>query len=213
MIESEILNEPSLRNSTVSYASTTLVRPGGVIRTVSVCHAPTSPCAPEQPDAQAEITTASGHRFLMDFRIALTTPNVHASSTKLDFGLQMHVRDEPDSGTAPCGARYSTSPDLTATRHVPQLPARQPASIFTPFSSAKSSSDAHDGFQWCVLFDLPKVTVIFDSIIVSLAATAGAAFFTVAGPNASKCTFASGTPHAARPSVMLFMNAPGPQMK
>src|SRR4051812_26638611 len=71
----------------------------------------------------------------------------HASSTRLDFGLQMHVKHEPVSALAPCDVRYSTSPDLIATRQVPQFPARQPASIFTPRASAKSSNELRLGSQ------------------------------------------------------------------
>src|SRR6185503_20408391 len=112
--------------------------------------------------------------------------NVHASSTRFDLGLQMQVRQEPPSALAPASARYSTSPDLTATRHVPQLPARQPASILIPCSSANSSSEAAAGFQCQVFPARPNVTCNRDNITVSLAVGGGVAFFTVAGPNASK---------------------------
>src|SRR5438128_2270564 len=124
--------------------------------------------------------------------------NAHASSTRLDLGLQMQVRHEPPSALAPCSARYSTSPDLIATRHVPQLPARQPASILMPCSSANSSREAVAGFQWQVLPERLNVTSNLESIAVWLSVGDAVAFFTVAGPNASKWTFWAGTPQAAR---------------
>src|SRR6266545_6355637 len=125
--------------------------------------------------------------------------NDHASSTRFDLGLQMQVRHEPPSALAPCSARYFTSPDLIATRHVPQLPARQPASILMPCSSAKSSREAVAGFQWQVLPERLNVTRNLESMAVSLCVGGAVAFFTVAGPNASKWTFLSGTPQAAKP--------------
>src|SRR5216117_2599204 len=95
--------------------------------------------------------------------------SAHASSTRFDLGLQMQVRQEPPSAFAPGSARYSTSPDLTATRQVPQLPARQPASILIPCSSANSSKEAVAGFQCHVFAVRLKVIWILDSMAVSLA--------------------------------------------
>src|ERR1044071_4334139 len=109
-----------------------------------------------------------------------------ASSTRSVLGLQMHARHDRSSGSASAGTTYSTSPDFTATRHVPQPPARQPASIRIPFASAKSSSDVDSGFHWTVLFDFPKVTRSRFNMLVSLAVGIAVFSFTVAGPKASK---------------------------
>src|SRR5205814_5676911 len=114
---------------------------------------------------------------------------------------------------ASAGTTYSTSPDFTATRHVPHPPARQPASIRMPLASAKSNSDAASGFHCSVLLDLPKVTRSLFSMLVSLAVGAGVFSLTVAGPKASKWTLFFGTPHAARPSVTPVIIGPGPQRK
>src|SRR2546427_9584216 len=109
----------------------------------------------------------------------------------------MQVRHEPSSGCASVLVRYSTLPDLMATTHVPQLPARQPASMRMPAASANSRTES-PGCQSQVLPDLPKVTLTAGPAVT---ATGTAAFLTVAGPNASKNTALSGTPHALRSSV------------
>src|SRR5882672_1054269 len=98
-----------------------------------------------------------------------------------------------------------------ATTHEPQLPAQQPESIFTPCVLANSKMFSKDGSQRTVLFERANVTMTFCRCVVSAGVGAAAFFFTVAGPNASKKTSLSGTPHASRPSVKLFMNAPLPQ--
>src|SRR5687768_4140739 len=100
-------------------------------------------------------------------------------------------------------------PDLIAIAQEPQFPARHPASICNPFASAKSSSDP-DPSHLTTLLERLKVTCS----AAALAATgaSAAAFFTVAGPKASKRILFSGTPHAFKSSVMLFIIAPGPQI-
>src|SRR5580704_6421024 len=98
-----------------------------------------------------------------------------------------------------------------ATTHEPQLPAQQPESIFTPWALANSRRFSAAGSQRTVLFERANMMFILARCVVSEGVGAAVFFFTVAGPNASKKTSLSGTPHASRPSVMLFMNAPLPQ--
>src|SRR5476651_1726127 len=98
-----------------------------------------------------------------------------------------------------------------ATTHEPQLPAQQPESIFTPCAAANSRRLPADASHRTVLFERANVTLIFARWLVSPAVGATVFFLTLAGPNASKWTTLSGTPHASRPSVRLFMNAPLPQ--
>src|SRR5438046_900596 len=54
----------------------------------------------------------------------------------------MQVKQEPSSGWTSVLVRYSTLPDLMATRHDPQLPARQPASMRMPCASASSRTES-----------------------------------------------------------------------
>src|SRR6266404_1118074 len=98
-----------------------------------------------------------------------------------------------------------------ATRHEPQLPAQQPESIRTPCDRAKSSKFPAYGSQGTVFPERLNVTFNLERKTVSAGVGWAAFFFTVAGPKASKYTSFSGTPHASRPSVMLFMNVPLPQ--
>src|SRR5258705_5282074 len=96
--------------------------------------------------------------------------DVHASRTKLLFGLQIQVRHEPSSATAPCSLRYSTWPDLIATRQVPQFPARQPASILMPCSSANSSNEPRVGFHRHALPE--RLNVISNAVAAASVAVA-----------------------------------------
>lgn len=111
------------------------------------------------------------------------------------------------------GPAYSTAPDLMATRQEPQPPARQPASIFTPFSSASARTESCAPVH---VASFPLFANLISMVATGPAAAStftGAFFFTDAGPNASKCTHASGTPQASRSAVIDSMNGPGPQRK
>src|SRR5262249_16018764 len=130
----------------------------------------------------------------------------HASSTTADFGLQMQVRQERSSPGAPWHERYSTSPDFIATRHVPQLPARQPDSILCPFASSSSSTVPQSGLHLSDFPDRPNVTSMATlGEALGAAAVTGVFCLTVAGPNASKKTLFFGTPQPSRSEAMASM--------
>src|SRR5580658_5710296 len=78
--------------------------------------------------------------------------------TRAVAGRQMQARQEPSSTSAPWEPRYSTDPDLIATRQEPQFPARHPASILMRASSASSSSERPLPSQTTVLPERAKLT-------------------------------------------------------
>src|SRR4051812_524933 len=123
----------------------------------------------------------------------------------------MHVRQEPSSGGAECESRYSTLPDLMATRQLPQLPARQPDSSFTPCSSARSNNVPTFGFHSTLFRERLNVTLTSGAFFKKVVVTDER--FTVAGPNASNITSLSGTPQSRNPVVILSMNELGPHRK
>src|SRR6516225_1058968 len=96
---------------------------------------------------------------------------------------------------------------------VPQLPARQPEAMLTPFASANSRIDPTAAFHGSALPALAKVTVICGPAATAAAAAGSGvpSFLTVAGPNASKWMLASGTPHSLSPSKSEDIIGGGPQ--
>ena len=99
---------------------------------------------------------------------------------------------------------------------VRQLPARQPKSMATSFSSAKSRIESDSASHLQVLPDLAKTTSMLSAAAAAAAfssgALAGAAFLTVAGPKASKWMSFSGTPHSMRAGTIVFIIGGGPHM-
>src|SRR4051812_44870802 len=102
----------------------------------------------------------------------------------------MQVRQEPSSAGAAWLLKYSTPPDLIATRQLPQLPARQPHSTLTPSCSAKSKSEVKEVFHIALLPDLPNVTLTIGALSNRSVWLLGTRL-TVAGPKASKNTCVS----------------------
>jgi hypothetical protein len=75
---------------------------------------------------------------------------------------------------------------MIAVKQVPQLPARHPDAMSTPFASAKSKIVPDAGVQSRVFPDFANVKGIAAvASVPSLVAAGGAAFFTDAGPKAS----------------------------
>ena len=71
----------------------------------------------------------------------------YALRTRRDDGTEQHTRQVPCSTVTPGLVRYVTEPDLTATAQVPQLPARQPASMEMPLAAARSRTVPSSGRQ------------------------------------------------------------------
>src|SRR4051812_796600 len=114
----------------------------------------------------------------------------HASKTTGSAGALMQVRQWP-AGTGMPGFLIATvAPLRTGNKHSPQLPARQPDGILTPAASPNSSNDVNDPSQAAVRLLRSKRTFHLAAGCLAAAPTR----LTVAGPNASKRTCASGTP-------------------
>lgn len=101
-----------------------------------------------------------------------------------------------------------TDPLRIASMHSPQLPARHPEGMTTPAASPNSSSDAIEPSQIAArsLFSNRTSHGSQDAF----AALAALALFTLAGPNASKWTCDSGTPHSQSAGTSDSINPAGP---